>query len=77
MTNAQPWLLNWKLREPDEQGRKKRHKAFESEGHARHNWKRLVESGLCVSVTLINDTLSCVRSRIVAEWPQRGRRKHR
>lgn len=72
-----PWVLNWKLKEPDEKGRKKRSENYASEGVARHTWKQLVDSGRCVSVTLINDTLSCVRNRIVAEWPPRGKRKHR
>jgi len=44
---------------------------------ARHDWKKLVESNSCVSVTLINDTLSRARSRIVAEWPPHGKRKRR
>lgn len=77
MSTTTPWVLNWRLREPDEKGRKKRHQEYTSEGMARHDWHKLVESNACVSVTLINDTLSCVRNRIVAEWPPRGKRKRR
>lgn len=74
---TEPWVLNWRLKQPDEKGRKKRHHTYTSEGIARQNWQKLVNSGRCVSVTLINDTLSAVRNRIVAEWPPRGKRKHR
>ena len=77
MKGPQPWVLNWKLREPDDQGRKKRHQSYESEGIARHEWQKLVDSRACVSVTLVNDTLACTRNRIVAEWPPRGGRKRR
>ena len=77
MSGPSPWELTWKLREPDEQGRKKRHQSYESEGMARHDWKKLVDSNSCVSVTLVNDTLACTRNRIVAEWPPRGGRKRR
>lgn len=77
MSATTPWVLNWRLREPDEKGRKKRHQEYASEGMARHDWNKLVNSNACVSVTLVNDTLSCVRNRIVAEWPPRGKRKRR